>query len=231
MMLQLILMLTPSWESHQGMLYCFERKSTCDKWQLTCSAFEDNVGSNGLGWGRGFHSLEGPIKKEGDSKAPAGAFPIGAIFTDYRKPFPYPLLMPHLIVDETWEAIDDPTSQYYNQIVCRAQVPLIDWSSSEEMVRQDQIYELGIVVEYNMHPVIPSQGSCIFIHTWRDRSGGSAGCTIMPYERLEELAQWLEASKEPRLVQLPHREYEELKGEWGLPDINADGTFFGSLER
>ena len=63
-------------------------------------------------------------------------------------------------------------------------------------------YALGIVVEHNPRN-IPGAGSCIFIHLWRGAKTGTAGCTILREADLFTLARWLDASRQPVLIQLP----------------------------
>jgi hypothetical protein len=38
--------------------------------------------------------------------------------------------------------------------------------------------------EYGCYGTVPSAGSCIFIHVWRARDKGTAGCIAMPESRV-----------------------------------------------
>ena len=71
------------------------------------------------------------------------------------------------------------------------------------MKRDDDLYELGIVVEHNMHPFQKGRGSAIFLHVWRRADQPTAGCTAMSRADMLRLLQWLDPSGKPFLLQLP----------------------------
>jgi L,D-peptidoglycan transpeptidase YkuD (ErfK/YbiS/YcfS/YnhG family) len=216
---QLILVVTPAWESVRAELARFERDPAGGSWRAVSKPIPTVVGRNGLAWGIGFHSPEPPglrTKQEGDGKAPAGAFALVEVFgyataaeAGIRK-FPYRALTP------ATEGVDDPKSRFYNRIVERAPGAPKDWDSAEQMRRDDELYRWGVVVGHNLKP-FAGAGSCIFLHLWEAPDKGTAGCTAMTAERMEELVRWLDEAKKPVLVQLPREEYERLKLPWALP--------------
>lgn len=160
------------------------------------------VGKHGMAWGRGVHAywmLSGTHKKEGDGKTPAGLFKLGVAFGKQHNP---DWKLPFFEVDGSLFCVDDPTSKFYNAIVSDQEV-VKDWTSAEEMKRDDQLYDLGIVVEHNTDPVTPSNGSCIFMHIWRAQGKGTEGCTAMPREHMEQLLNFLDPDQDPHLLQLP----------------------------
>jgi L,D-peptidoglycan transpeptidase YkuD (ErfK/YbiS/YcfS/YnhG family) len=67
--------------------------------------------------------------------------------------------------------VDDPGDPKYNQLV---QLPYP--SHTEELWRADGIYDLLVVVGYNMHPVWPGAGSAIFLHIARPGFSPTDGC-------------------------------------------------------
>src|SRR3954452_20430727 len=79
---QVILVTTPDWNSVKGTLRRFERKSARAKWTQVGDEFEIVVGRSGLGWGAGIVETEGegPSKREGDGRAPAGVFRLTRAF-------------------------------------------------------------------------------------------------------------------------------------------------------
>lgn len=213
--LQVLLVLTPDWNSVQGVLYRYERPSLQSNWQLAAgSPVPINVGQGGMAWGNG--SQEQPQKIEGDKKAPAGIFSLGPVFGD-RDHRAQAQNMPFLLIDKDLECVDDPSSIHYNQFV-DANTVIRDWKSSEKMQEIGFLYALGIVVGHNTSRVI-GRGSCIFMHIWRDKEKGSHGCTVMEEKHLSEIVSWLNMKKNPCLVQLPLAEYASKKKEWQLPEI------------
>ena len=128
--------------------------------------------------------------------------------------------MPYLSLNSSIECVDDTSSKFYNQIVDRSTVSP-DWNSSEQMLRPDNLYHWGILVEHNP-TATPGAGSCIFMHIWRGPGQPTVGCTAMAQENLESLIGWLNPQSTPLLVQLPRAEYQELREGWRWPAINQE---------
>jgi D-alanyl-D-alanine dipeptidase len=84
------------------------------------------------------------------------------------------------------------------------------------MLRVGGPYRFGIMIEHNWRP-IPKSGSCIFLHVWDSVLRGTAGCTAVSSAHLEQLLHWLDAQKNPLIVQLPLPEYFLLRRSWELP--------------
>lgn len=227
---QIIVVTTSDWNAMEGHLQRYERATPHKKWRAVGEPISVVAGKNGLGWGTGviatddpkIRTASDPIKKEGDGRAPAGAFALGTAF-GYA---PQPLSgskMPYLSLTASVECVDDTSSKYYNRIVDRtATTP--DWSSSEHMLRSDELYRWGVVVNHNgigaehsgTQPA-PGGGSCIFLHIWRGPGQPTVGCTAMPQEQLASLLTWLDPARHPLLVQVPRQEYQRLQKRWKLP--------------
>lgn len=219
---QMVVVTTADWDSTQGELRRFERDG--GGWRQIGDARAIVVGRAGIAWGAGLNTAhsDGPVKREGDGKAPAGVFAIGPAFgyagsaqtgLDYK---------PMRLND--W-CIDVPASAYYNRIIDRSVVkaPLLDLSS-EPMRRDlhengDQRYREGFVIEHNAANV-PNVGSCIFAHLWTGPASTTAGCTAMAPASMEILLAWLDARRNPVFVQLPQAQYMQLRAAWNLPEIN-----------
>jgi D-alanyl-D-alanine dipeptidase len=229
--LQLILVITPHWEAHQGEMYRFERASLEEPFLSLGKVMSIVVGQKGIAWGSGLHSppenlSTERLKIEGDGKAPAGIFQLGPIFLDSRL---YPaqsqtweeFKMPVILMDGHYQAVDDPLSHFYNQIVNTEAVGMKDWSSSELMQRDDELYYRGLVIQHNSFPAIPGRGSCIFMHTWRNNASGTYGCTALSSSDLLEVVKWLDVAKAPLLIQLPYEEFLNKSEEWHLPELRA----------
>lgn len=213
---QMMLVLSSDWESKTASLQRFERSSPREAWRSRGDKIAVVLGRHGLGWGRGMHTpqTEGPVKREGDGKAPAGIFALGTAFGEET---PNPKWdVPFLKTSKQHRCVDDVNSRYYNQLVELTKVQL-DWKSAEEMLRKDGLYKYGVVVEHNSAPVERGAGSCIFMHIWRAPTEGTAGCTAMNQAELVRLLHWLDPSKRPLLVQLPQSEYLRLRQSWELP--------------
>ncbi|HEV2961976.1 MAG TPA: L,D-transpeptidase family protein [Candidatus Angelobacter sp.] len=208
-----------------GKLQRYERANPRARWKPVGELVQVVVGKSGLGWGLGTRSVSiasGPIKKEGDGRAPAGVFRLSAVF-GYASKQPAPWKMPYIASTPSVECVDDPHSKFYNRIVDRATVSP-DWNSSEHMLLGDERYRWGIVVEHNAatnaQPAVPGSGSCIFLHIWLGPETSTVGCTAMAQEDLKALLAWLDPSRSPMLVQLPETQYKSLRKQWKLPPLN-----------
>ena len=204
---QLVLVVAPDWGSPRALFRRYERGHGEARWREVGESCDALLGEHGLAWGLGLHTSphgEARRKIEGDRCAPAGVFRLpfafgrssAAQFVIAR--FPYQQLAPDT------EAVDDPSSRFYNRVVRRSQVAAPDWKTSERMAELAD-YELGVAVAHNAKN-IPGAGSCIFLHRWRGERTGTAGCTVLREAHLLELIRWLDAEKHPVLVQLPRRE-------------------------
>ena len=206
---QVVSVVTPEWESTRGRLCTLEK--TGENWIAVGRAIEVTVGRAGLGWGLGLQSGEryGPVKREGDKRAPAGIFWLESGFGTERltlRKFDYR----RTNKNDRW--VDDPVSAYYNRWVELGEVEK-DWTSAEVLRRPDGIYDYVIVVGHNRDPIVPGRGSAIFLHSWFGESVPTIGCTAMARKNVKNLLKWLDRKKHPVLIQVPDSELDTL----GLP--------------
>ncbi|HTK37558.1 MAG TPA: L,D-transpeptidase family protein [Pyrinomonadaceae bacterium] len=216
--LQAVVVTTPSWASVQGTARLFERKTADSAWKQVGDSFPIVVGRNGLGPDSEFTGLKGEAAKhEGDGKSPAGFFPLTFAFGSSTDPAKTAL--PYTKLDEYTECVDDVKSTHYNTVVNRMQVGNFDWNSSEKMLAVGPPYESGIFVGYNSYPPVRGNGSCIFLHIWKDATTGTSGCTAMERTNLEKILAWVRQEKNPYLVQLPEAIYAAHEKSWNLPNF------------
>jgi L,D-peptidoglycan transpeptidase YkuD (ErfK/YbiS/YcfS/YnhG family) len=124
--------------------------------------------------------------------------------------------MDYIKADSTLYCVDDVNSVYYNQLVNTTDIER-DWNSAEEMRRKDHQYKFGVVVAYNTERVKKGAGSCIFLHIWESPANTTSGCTSMTESNLLTIMQALDKNKNPVLVQMPIKEYNQLKKIYALP--------------
>lgn len=217
---QMILVRTEDWSAVSGRLQRFERTNPDQPWKLAGIEIPIVVGRSGLAWGRGLHGNPpdpGPVKHEGDGKAPAGVFRLRSAFGYAAADAAAFIKLPYTQSTSAIECVDDVDSTHYNRLVDRARTTTMDWKSSEQMLRNDDQYRWGIVVDHNANTPVAGSGSCIFLHIWLGPSHGTSGCTAMEWGKIEELLSWLDPIMSPVLVQLPEPEYRKLHELWGLP--------------
>src|SRR4051794_6063634 len=217
---QCLVVLAENWSAPTGLLRAFERPTAGGDWKMRGKSTPVVLGKKGLAWGIGLvpPDRDGPQKKEGDNKVPAGVFRLGPAFGYAPAEGARWIRLKYVPLTEQTEGVDDPHSRYYNQLVQRSQVARVDWRSSEQMRRKDDLYKGGLFVDHNPS-AIPGAGSCIFIHIWRNASSPPVGCTAMPEPDLIDLLKWLDPAAHPLLVQFPRDEYSRLQPILSLPPI------------
>jgi len=217
---QCVVVVAPGWNSKTGVLRAFE--GTEGAWNMQGNAIPVVLGKKGLGRGRGMldgKNESGPRKVEGDNRAPAGIFRLGPAFGYATAARARWIKLRYVPLTPESEGVDDPHSRYYNQLVNRSKVTRVDWKSSEQMLRADVLYKWGLVVAHNP-AATPGAGSCIFMHIWKNSASPTVGCTAMAEPDLLRLLRWLDPKAHPVLVQMPRREYDESRLEFGLPVLD-----------
>ncbi len=135
-------------------------------------AFPVALGRGGIGFD----------KREGDGRTPAGTWRILRVL--YRSDHgarPVSRLPAHPISRlDGW--CDDPADRRYNQPVT---LPMI--ASHEKMRRDDNLYDLVLVLDHNTRPRVKGRGSAVFIHIARAGLKPTEGCVAMPAVELRRL--------------------------------------------
>ena len=215
---QMLLSVSAGWDETKATVVRYERAGAGTSWKRVGSPLAASLGQTGLAWGRGLHSLtfEGPIKKEGDDRSPAGVFRLREA-TGYAAVAPPGTRLPYRQATATLRCVDDPRSAHYNRLVDESTVKK-DWVSAEDMRRTDDLYRLVVWVGLNDEPTQAGGGSCIFLHFRETPRDVTAGCTAFDKGRMEELLAWLDPAAHPVLVQLPEAFRQKLRADWRLPE-------------
>jgi len=120
-------------------------------------------------------------KREGDFASPAGQFRLLQGF--FKPGTPRPLTRLSLrYIDKTLGWCDDPDSPTYNRLI-----RLPSHSGHEAMWRDDGLYELVIVLDYNIAPRRKHRGSAIFLHCAGADFAPTAGCIALRAGDLRKL--------------------------------------------
>jgi L,D-peptidoglycan transpeptidase YkuD (ErfK/YbiS/YcfS/YnhG family) len=218
---QLILALTPGWDSMHGRLQRFER-SRGGPWNAVSSPVPVLFGKSGVAWGSGLagQNEPGPQKKERDGRAPAGVFRIGKIYT-YDAQLPPGADYPFHQVTRADAWIDDVNSPDYNRFVSidnpDAPPP---WFEKQKMRHNDFAYRWLVEIRHNSDPPVPGHGSAIFFHIRRGVNRPTAGCTTMAESDLVTLITWLRGPRHPCYALIPMSQYDQKWEPWNLPSPN-----------
>ena len=124
----------------------------------------------------------GKKKIEGDSITPRGKFNIVKIYyrSDRVKKISSKYRLIKISKNMGW--CDDPNSKSYNQLI-----NLPTKYTHEKLYRKDNVYDLLIVLNYNMRPIFKNKGSAIFIHIARQNSKKTSGCVAIKKPHLIKL--------------------------------------------
>jgi L,D-peptidoglycan transpeptidase YkuD (ErfK/YbiS/YcfS/YnhG family) len=121
-------------------------------------------------------------KIEGDNITPKGTFNVVKIYyrADRVKKMPTKFRLIKIIKKMGW--CDDPNSKDYNQLI-----NLPTKYTYEKLFRKDNVYDLLIVLNYNILPTIKNRGSAIFIHVARKNYKKTSGCIALKKNHLTKL--------------------------------------------
>ena len=220
---QLVLVTIDNWNADHGVLRAYERVAD-GRWHAVGTAQPVTIGKAGAAWGLGLHALqtEGPNKREGDDRSPAGVFRIGEAFGYSARA---DTALPYRALTAADYCVDVSGSAQYNRIVDSNVVGAAAVQGSTEPMRRDlhvdgdQRYRQGFVIEHNVQAT-PHAGSCIFAHLWKSPTDPTAGCTAMLPAAMQTLLAWLRPDQKPVFVLLPQAEYQRLRTAWQLPSLH-----------
>ena len=122
------------------------------------------------------------IKKktiEGDNITPKGIFKIVKIYYRPDKIKKIKTSIKKIKIRKNMGWCDDPNSRFYNQ-----QIKLPNKCSHEKLYRNDNLYDLIVVLNYNIDPIIKNKGSAIFLHIAKKYYQKTKGCIALKKEHL-----------------------------------------------
>ena len=121
-------------------------------------------------------------KREGDLITPKGIFKIKKLY--YRKDRVKNLItkIKKIAIKKDMGWCDDPKSQKYNKSV---KFPFK--YKSEKLFRTDNIYDIILVLNFNMNPTVKNKGSAIFIHVAKNDLRPTKGCIAIKKRELKKI--------------------------------------------
>ena len=131
------------------------------------------VGKRGIGF----------KKKEGDLITPKGQFKIKCIL--YRKDrVKIQSNIKNEPITKNMGWCNDPKSKKYNKLV---KLPFK--YSHERLYKKENIYDIILVLNFNMNPVKKNKGSAIFIHVAKNNFKKTEGCVAIRKKDLIKIIQ------------------------------------------
>ena len=153
---------------------------TYNKYKVKCA-----LGKRGIGY----------KKKEGDLITPKGEYKIKFILYRKDRIGKIQSKIKKIIITRNIGWCDDPRSRNYNKIV---KLPT-DYKY-EKLYRKENIYDVIIVLDYNMNPIIKNKGSAIFIHVAKKNYKSTEGCVALKKIHLLKILKSLKKSSKVKIL-------------------------------
>ena len=124
----------------------------------------------------------GTKKKEGDQITPRGSYKIKGILyrRDKIKNLRTKLIKKAINKKMGW--CDDPKSKKYNQLI-----KLPSKFNFEKLYRNDELYDIIIILNFNTNPIKKNKGSAIFIHVAKNNYSPTKGCIAIKINDIKKL--------------------------------------------
>ena len=113
-------------------------------------------------------------KKEGDFITPIGLYKIKYILYRKDRIKKIPSKLRKIIIKKNMGWCDDPKSKQYNKLV---NLPFS--YSCEQLFKKENIYDIILVLNYNMNPIKKDKGSAIFVHVAKKNYEKTRGCVAV----------------------------------------------------
>lgn len=130
-----------------------------DNYKLRCSLGKRGITNN---------------KKEGDQKTPKGTFLFKSIFYRKDKISNLKCVLNKKIIKKNMGWCNDPGSKHYNKLIY---FPFKE--SAEKLWLAKRVYDVIVVINYNLKPVIKNKGSAIFLHIAKKNYSPTKGCVAI----------------------------------------------------
>lgn len=121
-------------------------------------------------------------KREGDGATPLGCFSLREVLYRPDKVAPPLTCLPITPIQQLDGWCDDPHDKQYN-----TKITLPSHAHHENLWRDDDLYDLVVVIGYNDEPVQPGKGSAIFLHVAHPTFSPTEGCIAMTRTDLTDL--------------------------------------------
>ena len=152
---------------------------TYNNYKVKCS-----IGKRGIGLKR----------KEGDLITPKGKYKIKYIL--YRKDrVKLQTKIKKIIIKKNMGWCDDTRSKQYNKLLSLPSV-----HKCEKLYRKENVYDIIIVLNFNMNPIVKNKGSAIFIHVAKKNYKKTHGCVAIKKIHLLKITNCLKKNTKVLIV-------------------------------
>lgn len=121
-------------------------------------------------------------KVEGDGGTPVGQFPLRWVYYRPDRMDPPMTALPKVALKPDMGWCDDPADPAYNR-----PITLPHPTSHERLWRDDDLYDLIVVLGHNDDPVVPGMGSAVFLHIAPPAGKPTQGCVALSAMHLRQV--------------------------------------------
>jgi len=89
---------------------------------------------------------------------------------------------------------NDPNSKQYNKLI-----KLPSNYSFEKLYKKENVYDIILVLDYNMKPIIKNKGSAIFIHVAKKNYRKTEGCVALKKVHLLKIMKELKKNTQVKI--------------------------------
>ena len=133
-------------------------------------------------------------KKEGDLSTPKGTFQVKKVYYRHDKVKNLKTCFKKIVIRKNMGWCDDPRSNRYNKLI---KYPFK--YKSEKLFRADNIYDIILVLNFNMSPIKKYKGSAIFIHVAKRKFSPTKGCVALEKKELRKLLKTLKKNSKIKI--------------------------------
>ncbi len=133
-------------------------------------------------------------KIEGDGCTPLGTFSLGKLYVRTDRIKNLITKFNSIAISQSMGWSDNPERKDYNSLINSK------FTLNEKLFRKDHIYDIILVVNYNMQPIIPNKGSAIFIHI-SQKNNPTSGCISLNKNNLIEILTSLKPSDKIKITE------------------------------
>ena len=113
-------------------------------------------------------------KREGDLITPKGAYKIRYVLYRKDRVKKFKTKLKKIVLKKNMGWCNDPNSTHYNKLI-----KLPATHSFEKLYKKENIYDIILVLNYNMRPIVRNKGSAIFIHVVKGNYKKTEGCVSL----------------------------------------------------
>ena len=154
------------------------KKLHFDKYKIKCA-----IGKRGISG----------TKKEGDGCTPKGAFKFKYLLYRKDKMPKIKSCFKKVSIKKNMGWCDDPKSNFYNKLI---KFPFV--YSAEKLYKAESIYDVILVMDYNLKPIIKNKGSAIFLHMAKKNYSPTKGCIAVSKKDMKLLLTFI--NKKTKLI-------------------------------